>query len=119
MNLTTKITNMLRGARQRWGTSAMKRQLWNREFSAGRWDFIDNTADDVIYQYLEKYCQGGTFLDLGSGSGNTGCELSQSAYNHYTGVDISDVAIQRAGLRAATGGRNGKNRYVQADISKY
>jgi SAM-dependent methyltransferase len=58
-------------------------------------------------------------LDLGCGSGNTGTELSANAYRDYTGVDISDVAIETAKKRAQENGRSEKNRYIQWDISSY
>jgi SAM-dependent methyltransferase len=58
----------------------MKRRLWNREFANGRWNFIENTSGDLIYGYIEKYCRGGSILDLGCGSGNTDCELDGDRY---------------------------------------
>jgi len=97
----------------------MKRALWNKEFATGHWDCLENTTDDIIYQYLVKYCKNGSLLDLGCGSGNTGCELEESAYHDYTGVDISDVAIQRAHTRCDVTGRIRKNRYFQGDITTY
>jgi 2-polyprenyl-6-hydroxyphenyl methylase/3-demethylubiquinone-9 3-methyltransferase len=58
-------------------------------------------------------------LDLGCGSGNTGVELDSSAYQDYTGVDISDVAIRRAKAKTEEHGRKGKNQYVQDEILSY
>ena len=119
MHLTNKGRNVLRGLKQRWGTGEMKRSLWNKAFAAVRWANLENTAGDVIYQYLFKYCKNSSLLDLGCGSGNTGCELSDSAYHDYTGVDISDVAIEIARKRSNASGRERKNRYHHGDITTY
>src|SRR5262245_7357764 len=100
MYVTTKIRNVVRGLKQRWGTGEMKRALWNKEFASGHWSNLENTVEDVIYYYLRRYCKDGSLLDLGCGSGNTGCELADNAYRDYTGVDISDVAIEFAQKRA-------------------
>jgi len=97
----------------------LKRRLWNREFAAGRWDFIERTPGDPVYQCVEKHCKQGSILDLGCGSGNTGCELDVKAYHDYTGVDISEVALKKARQRSAAVQRAGRNRYVQSDILTY
>ena len=119
MSLIAKIKNTFRGVRQRWGPGSMKRALWNQEFSNGRWDFIENTSGDVIYGYIEKYCRNGSILDLGCGSGNTGCELNMDKYGDYTGVDISDVAIEKSNQRSAACHRDKKNHYRQSDIATF
>jgi len=72
-----------------------------------------------LYPILEKYCRTGSILDLGCGSGNTGAEVSANAYSDYTGVDISDVAIEKAKKKAELEGRAEKNRYFQWDITSY
>jgi SAM-dependent methyltransferase len=119
MKLSVKIKNVLRGLKQSWGTSRIKRNLWNKEFAEGRWDFIENTAEDIIYSFIEKYSRNGSILDLGCGSGNTGCELNSDKYGDYTGVDISDVAIEKAVRRSVVNGRDKKNHYHQSDITAY
>lgn len=93
--------------------------LWNREFSEGRWNFIEKTPGDVVYAYVEKYCRHGSILDLGCGSGNTGCELDRDSYEDYVGVDISDVAVQKAKRRSKRSGRWQKNSYFQGDIAAF
>jgi SAM-dependent methyltransferase len=104
---------------QSWGTAAAKRATWNSEFAEGRWDYIAETPGDCVYGFVEKYAAGGDILDLGCGSGNTGNELDDSAYRSYTGVDVSDVAIQKAVDRTSLNGRAAKNRYVRADVVAY
>jgi SAM-dependent methyltransferase len=119
MSFLKRIKNALRGAKQRWGTSRIKQRTWNEEFASGRWDGIERTPEDIVYPFVEKYCRGGSILDLGCGSGNTGCELNGNSYQEYIGVDISDVALEKARLRSAECQRAGKNRYVQGDIVAY
>lgn len=119
MNPFRKLKNVVRGLKQSWGGARTKANLWNKEFAEGRWDFIESTEGDVIYSFVEKYSNKGSILDLGCGSGNTGCELNPDAYDKYTGVDISDVALQKAAQRSAHAGRDKKNRYVQSDIVSY
>ena len=121
MRLAGKLRQLLRirAVLKSRATSSVKRSLWNKEFADGRWDYIDNTPDDCIYPYLEKYCKGGSLLDLGCGSGNTGNELAIDKYNFYWGVDIADVAVQKAIERSKANGRSSKNRYSQGDIYSY
>jgi SAM-dependent methyltransferase len=45
--------------------------------------------------------------------------LNLAAYSFYTGVDISDVAVQKAQRRAHEAGRGDRNEYCQADILTY
>ena len=114
--ITTKIRNVLRGLTKRWGPSSFKRKLWDKEYARGNWDHCENTADDEVYGFVEKYCRNGSILDLGCGSGNTGNELALSSYRSYTGVDISHVAVDKAARRSEKAGRADKNQYLQSDI---
>jgi SAM-dependent methyltransferase len=114
-----KIPMILKAILKRWSSPGVKRVIWDREFSDGKWDYLDNTCEDVIYQYLEKYSNNGDILDLGCGSGNTGNEISIYKYEQYTGVDISEHAIQKATVKCALLHRANKNRYIAADISRY
>lgn len=119
MNLMSRLRNAARRVAQTYATKAAKRFLWNAEFSSAKWACLDNTSGDCVYQYIRKYGQQGSILDLGCGSGNTGVELDSSAYQDYTGVDISDVAIRQAKAKTEEHGRIGKNKYVQDEILSY
>ena len=115
----TKVRNVLRGLKQAYGPEPIKRALWNREFSEGRWAFIAHTPGDVVYPFVERHCRRGSILDLGCGSGNTGCELAERSYTYYLGVDISDVALETARRRSREVDREDRNHYVRADIASY
>jgi SAM-dependent methyltransferase len=119
MSLRRKTHNALRSFVQAYGTPTAKRRLWNAEFGRGRWRCLDATAGDRVYGYLERYSNQGHILDLGCGSGSTANELEFSAYASYVGVDIADVAIERARIRSEQNGRQAKNRFQQSDIESY
>lgn len=119
MDLLRRTRNKVRGFLQLYGIRAVRRFMWNKEYFGGRWACLDSTADDCVYPFLEKYARKGSILDLGCGAGNTGCELAAEAYRDLTGVDISDVAIEKATQRTHQLGRAGRNRYVQGDIVTY
>lgn len=119
MRLAQKAQNVLRGLAQRYGPKSIKRYLWNGEFFTGRWNCLDQTGDDSVHLQVEKYANHGGILDLGCGPGTTSIELNLAAYSFYTGVDISDVAIQKARTRALEAGRADRNEYCQSDIFTY
>lgn len=104
---------------KRWGSTRTKQALWDREFIGGQWNYLEATDSDPIYQYLGKYLRNGELLDLGCGSGNTGAELDVSCYTHYTGVDVSDVAVHRARERSLEGNRGERNEYICGDIETF
>jgi SAM-dependent methyltransferase len=118
-DVRSRARNVWRRVLQSWGTAEAKRATWNSEFADGRWDYIAETPGDCVYRFVEKHAAGGDILDLGSGSGNTGNEIDYSAYRSYVGVDVSDVAIQKAIERTSLNGRTSKNRYVRADVVTY
>jgi len=104
---------------KKWGSSSIKKAIWDEEFGRGQWDYLEHTMGDLIYPYLEKYAKNGSILDLGCGSSNTGNEIDESKYRSYTGVDISETAIQKALARTISNDRKTKNEYFCADITLY
>ncbi len=119
MYIARRALTFVQGFLASYGPSSVKKRLWDKDFSGGKWDFIDDTAGDCIYPHLEKYAQGGDILDLGCGPGNTANELASGAYRSYTGVDISEVALQKAVKRTQENDRSGKNRFVRSDFLGY
>ncbi|HEX7860394.1 MAG TPA: class I SAM-dependent methyltransferase [Verrucomicrobiae bacterium] len=114
----SKVRNRLAALIKAYGGSALKKRVWDYEFAKGSWEFIDQTPGDYIYPFIEKYSRGGSILDLGCGSGNTANEVQAGCYRKYVGVDISDVAVQKAINRSAANGRSA-NAYFQGDICTY
>lgn len=109
----------MRGILKRYGPSTLKKLLWDREFTDHHWDFIDRTAGDCVYAYLEKHARHGTVLDLGCGPGNTATELAGDAYEAYIGVDISSAALEKARQRSEECGRSNRNQFIRADFVDY
>ena len=91
-----KARDRFRALLQTHGSAKPKQRLWDTEFANGRWDCLDTTTDDCVYSRLESWGKGGSILDLGCGSGSTANELTESAFSEYIGVDISEVAIEKA-----------------------
>ncbi len=99
-----------------YGPQSIKRRMWEKQYRGPKWLFRDNTSGDRIYAHLETHARKGRILDLGCGSGNTAAELADPAYESYVGVDISEVALEKARKRTQECGREGKNRFVRGDF---
>ncbi|MBZ5581655.1 MAG: class I SAM-dependent methyltransferase [Acidobacteriia bacterium] len=114
-----RVWNVLRAGLQTRGNESIKRSIWNAEFSKGRWACLDHSPGDPVYRYIERYANHGSILDLGCGSGNTATELNAAEYHDYTGVDVSDVAIEMARARLKPSHAIGTIRYIRNDIYRY
>lgn len=119
MYILQRTITFFRGFLTSYGPPSIKKKIWDKDFSSGKWDFIDNTAGDCVYSHLERFAQGGDILDLGCGPGNTANELSADAYRTYVGVDISEAALAKAVKRTAENGRSEKNSFVCSDFLGY
>jgi len=119
MRIVDRMANFLVAGLKSYGPSGVKKLLWDKEFTGSKWNFIDNTAGNCVYPNLEKYAKNGSILDLGCGPGNTANELAVTAYESYVGVDISDVALEKARKRTVENGRQGKNVFFQGDFIKF
>jgi SAM-dependent methyltransferase len=119
MYIVRRTLTFVQGFLTSYGPSSIKKRLWDRDFSSGKWDFIDNTAGDCVYPFLEKYANHGNILDLGCGPGNTANELTSDAYKSYVGVDISAAALEKAIRRTKENGRADKNSFVVSDFLGY
>lgn len=119
MHLAKQVQNILRASLQKYGSEAAKRRLWNSEYATGRWNCLDNSSDQNASRLIEKYARSGGILDLGCGTGTIGIAISRAAYGFYTGLDVSDVAIEKAKQRAEESGRGDCNEYFRSDILSY
>jgi SAM-dependent methyltransferase len=118
MGIVRRISLYASGVLKRYGPSSMKKVFWDREFASDKWNFIDNTVGDPVYSHLEKYVGRGSILDLGCGPGNTATELA-SPYESYVGVDISEVALEKARKKTEETGRTGRNHFACSDFLSY
>ncbi len=111
-------------ALKRAGGAGVKRRIWDREFSSGKWNYLDSSsglvhARDVILDPVDRYLSDGNILDLGCGVGSTGLEIANN-YRMYTGVDISAVAVRQAESIVQTHPqRSARNKFVASDIRSF
>jgi len=117
--LVRRVRDRFRDLLQTHGSSGTKQKLWDEEFANGRWNCLDTTTNDCVYPRIESASRGGSILDLGCGSGSTANELDESSYRDYTGVDISEVALDKARRRTEENGRGEKCRFIQGDVMTY
>ncbi len=108
---------------KRWGSPRARQSVWNSEYQTGKWTYDrngqNNEAQEPIYKFLHKYGESGSILDLGCGSGMTALEM-KNTFRCYTGVDVSDVAIEKA--RSAISDEPDRTKKVQffvSDISTF
>ena len=118
MYVIERSLKFTRGFLLTYGPTSLKRVFWDREFSNGKWNFIDNTAGDCVYSHLDRYAAGKSVLDLGCGPGNTANEMAPG-YRTYVGVDISETALEKARRRTEANGRADKNSFVRGDFLGY
>jgi len=119
MYIARRAVTFMQGVLTSYGPTSIKKLFWDKDFSGGKWDFIDNTVGDCVYPFLEKYAHNGDILDLGCGPGNTANELDSRVYKTYIGVDISEVALAKAVKRTQENGRADKNSFVCSDFLGY
>lgn len=119
MNIAQRSLQFMQGFLKSYGPSNIKKILWDKEFSGGKWNFIDDTAGDCVYPHLARHLHKGSILDLGCGPGNTANELATTAYQLYVGVDISEAALLKARRRTEENGRAEKNVFVKDDFLNY
>jgi 2-polyprenyl-3-methyl-5-hydroxy-6-metoxy-1,4-benzoquinol methylase len=101
-----------------YGPTPVKKVFWDQEFSSGKWNFIDDTANDCVYSHLNRFAHNKTVLDLGCGPGNTANEMAPE-YRRYVGVDISNEALAKARRRSQANGRGLQNSFEQGDFLSY
>lgn len=114
-----KAMHMRRRYLQLYGSTRAKERLWDKEFSGGRWNRLSETSGDCLYPFLEKYGSGGSILDLGCGWGNTANEIAIETYTSYTGVDISNVSLERARQRVSAQSPARRVQFVRSDFISY
>lgn len=78
------------------------KRAWDEQYAAGGWDFLAGISELAHYAVIVGYADflrpGGAVLDIGCGSGVLHERFRSVGYGHYTGVDISESALER--LRA-------------------
>lgn len=85
------------------GDVPLSRRVWDEQYGRGEWDFLERSDELARYAliagYVAKLAPGGRVLDVGSGDGLLLDHLAPHGYEHYTGVDLSEVAVERGRTR--------------------
>jgi 2-polyprenyl-3-methyl-5-hydroxy-6-metoxy-1,4-benzoquinol methylase len=76
---------------------AIPRDVWEAEYSAGKWDYLRQIGELPRYSIIVGYCRHfkpqGAVLDVGCGQGLL-APLIRESCSRYLGVDLSSEAVQ-------------------------
>jgi 2-polyprenyl-3-methyl-5-hydroxy-6-metoxy-1,4-benzoquinol methylase len=74
--------------------------LLDAQYAASEWDYLRSITEAPRFGVVSSYCRllapRGALLEIGCGEGFLLEHLDRSSFAHFTGVDISSVAIERA-----------------------
>jgi cyclopropane fatty-acyl-phospholipid synthase-like methyltransferase len=118
MNFFRRI---LRKIQITFGSSAAKRKKWDDEYESGKWNYLENEQEeprDSIQEIISKYSEDGYLLDLGCGTGTTFFRSKNSSIK-YTGVDISELAINRCITKYESIVQTNNATFIAHDIDTY
>lgn len=94
------------------------RTEWNDQYRKGMWDYLNDHLEaqryDAILQAVQTYGSNGHILEVGCGEGILQSRMPPGGYSSYLGIDISEVAIKKAGRLC-----NQATQYVQANMETY
>jgi 2-polyprenyl-3-methyl-5-hydroxy-6-metoxy-1,4-benzoquinol methylase len=76
------------------------KKLLDTQYASAEWDYLRSIGEAPRFGVVSAYCRqlgsDGSLLEVGCGEGFLLEQLDRSRYAHFTGVDISAVAIDRA-----------------------
>jgi SAM-dependent methyltransferase len=76
------------------------RELLDAQYASADWDYLRSIGEAPRFGVVSAYCRqlasNGSVLEIGCGEGFLLEHLDRSRYRHFTGIDISSVAIDRA-----------------------
>jgi len=95
----------------------VSRDAWDAEYERGRWSYLTNPQEmaryAVIAAYVARHCPAFHVLDLGCGEGLLASYFTNDQMLHYTGLDMSEVALSKVALPEA------KRTLICADIETF
>ncbi|MGY1681938.1 class I SAM-dependent methyltransferase [Geodermatophilus sp. SYSU D01176] len=75
-------------------------RLLDAQYASAEWDYLRSIVEAPRFGVVSAYCRllasDGSLLEIGCGEGLLVEQLDRSRFKHFTGVDISAVAIERA-----------------------
>jgi cyclopropane fatty-acyl-phospholipid synthase-like methyltransferase len=72
---------------------------WDLQHKAGLWSKRQRSS--ITVDLINQLSRGGQIIEFGCGEGDLLYLLHAESYSYYTGIDISQIAIQRAKLKAS------------------
>lgn len=77
----------------------LEKLSWNLQYEAGLWS--KGQRSSITIDLVKNLCRGGHIVEFGCGEGDLIHLLPTGSYSYYTGIDISQIAIERAKLKAS------------------
>ncbi len=100
------------------GDVPLSKEDWESQYSGGDWDFLTEADERARYQriagFVSRLRPAGSVLDVGCGEGILLDDLTPAGLERYTGVDLSEAAIEKAAARGGEGVS-----FVAADAETY
>jgi trans-aconitate methyltransferase len=96
----------------------MSANKWNLQYTQGAWSHLRDREEvahyAVIAALIRHFEISNSVLDIGCGEGLLQSYLLPFGYSRYVGLDISEVAIQKANTR-----KNDHTEFIVADASTF
>lgn len=109
-SLTSRIKSFIK-------RKTSQKYRFNLQYSSTYWDGLRNIEDlgrySLIVGYSKFFFPNARILDLACGEGVLQERFSSSDYSYFMGIDLSDVAIDKAKKK-----ENEKTRYLVGDLDK-
>ena len=95
LTMTNKLRHFLKKS------TLLKKLKWDYDYLRGTWKFLDSDQEDGRYRNIIAMMNEGcpvvpSILEMGCGEGVFPGKLKDFAFDSYTGIDFSDVAIRKA-----------------------
>jgi 2-polyprenyl-6-hydroxyphenyl methylase/3-demethylubiquinone-9 3-methyltransferase len=95
-----------------------QRDRWNYQYERGQWEGLKGPDErerfEAIVAMIRRYAPGGNLLEMGCGEAVLEGYLRDEDFKSLVGVDIADVAIERARQVAGP-----KSTYFAADMNDF
>jgi 2-polyprenyl-3-methyl-5-hydroxy-6-metoxy-1,4-benzoquinol methylase len=100
------------------GDIPQSKARWESQYLSTRWDYMANREEvsrySVLVGYIQYFAPTGSILDIGCGEGILQDRLASGGYGRYLGIDLSEIAIQKARLK-----ENETTSFIHADAESY
>ena len=104
--------------RQKRGDIPVAREVWESQYLAGRWDYMEQVDElarySMVIGFLQYFKPGGSILDVGCGEGILFRRYRFYTYTKYVGIDISEAAIKKISQED-----NERAVFIRADAEQY